>query len=323
MLEKRYQQALNNINYMCGYFRRGHNGYNEIIFNENNFKRHLLIHRYIASVVFEKDLNHMDEVHHLDKDALNNHYTNLIVLNSKQHHILHHFCDKHPEYYGLSQCETKKILDYADEYIDYLNGDIIHDLDVYKARIKKRKKTGAFSRIKEMEDLLKKIRNRRQQESGSKYGCLAGTGGKKPSKEELLEVLERNMNMENSSYELGVTSNSVRKWCRSYGIDFKKYGAYNRTIKEAICPTCGKKFTYPSARPRKYCSSKCCERRVSSHINELEACALYSIFSMTFAQLGRLYQVDQEVVGRLVRKNLPRWEALDKKEKERIITSIK
>ena len=323
MLEKRYRKALNDISHMYGYLRTSRNGYNEVVFNENNFKKHLLIHRYIASVVFKKDLNQMDIVHHLDKDALNNHYTNLIVLNSKQHHILHHFCDKHPEYYGLSQCETKKILDYAEEYVDYLNGDIIHDLDVYKARINKRKKTGSFSRLKEMEALLKKIRDKRQKELGSKYGSLQGTGGKKPPKEKLLEVLERNMNMENSSYELGVTSNSVRKWCKSYGIDFKKYTAFNRTVKEAICPTCGKKFTYPSSISRKYCSVKCCERRVPNHINELEACALYSVFNMSFAQLSRLYQVDQEVIGRLVRKNLPIWNALDNTEKERIIINVK
>lgn len=322
MLEKLYQKALNDINSMNGSLRNK-NGYNCLVYNCDNFKKQIPIHRYIASVVFRKNINSAEEVHHLDKDSANNHYTNLMILDSRQHHIVHHFCDNHPEYYGMSQCETKKIIEYADEFIDYLNGDIIHDLDVYKARLKKRRKTGDFGKLKEMEILLKKIRNKRRVDSGKKFGSLSRTGGRKPPKETLIKILEKHMNMEKASYELGVTSNAIRKWCKSYNIDYKKYGAYCKAKITVKCPVCGKEFTYNIKHPRKYCSARCCERRVSNHIDEMEACALYCVMGMNFSQLGRLYQVDCEVIGRLIKKNLPKWDSLSNESKDKILNIIK
>ena len=322
MLEERYQQALEDLNLTEDYKRISTSGYAVRMWNEHSFKKSINIHRFIASSVFRKELNQMDEVHHLDKNALNNHYTNLMILNSYKHHILHSFCDKHPEYYGLSQCETMKILEYANEFVDCLNGDIQHDLNVYKSRIEKRKKTGSFSRLQKMEELLKKIKDRRRVELGRENGKLARVGSRKPSKEKLIDILEKNMNMVNSAYELGVTPNTVRKWCKQYNIDFKNYLASDQRQVDCICPTCGKVFKRRIRSTQKYCCLKCSRRKVTFDIDELEACALSFVFKKSFREIGRIFNRDHEVMSRLIRRTELEWNALSNEKKLEVIERV-
>lgn len=61
-----------------------YNGYKVVKINNKNMR----IHRLVAFTFYdEKDTT--KEVHHIDKNCLNNHLNNLLILSKEQHHKLH------------------------------------------------------------------------------------------------------------------------------------------------------------------------------------------------------------------------------------------
>ena len=90
-------------------------------------------------------------IHHLDGNKLNNDYSNLILLTASDHTTLHMFLRKHPECWGLSEEETKQIIDFAKEFVDYKTGDIRKDketeLSCLKSKRSKAEKEGNSSKL--------------------------------------------------------------------------------------------------------------------------------------------------------------------------------
>lgn len=80
----------------------------------------------------------------------------------------------------------------------------------------------------------------------------------RPTKEELLQFIETE-SFTTIGKRYKVSDNTIRKWCKGYGIPSTKHELGQRiqgTIPNKICPHCGKEY-HPESRTQVCCSRKC------------------------------------------------------------------
>lgn len=65
------------------------NNYCSIGFHNKKLNGRFLIHRLVAKAFLNENLDTTNIVHHIDKDRTNNAVSNLLIIDSKSHHILH------------------------------------------------------------------------------------------------------------------------------------------------------------------------------------------------------------------------------------------
>lgn len=149
-------------------------------------------HMIMAETMLGRELKDGEVVHHKDRNRLNNSIDNLMVFKTNADHAAYHSGD-----------------------------EIYKDGDVYIAIKKKRmpsKKSGKYYYIIncpicgcEMASTAKMCINCRKKESSKNI----------PPKEKLIEILKNNSFLAAGKI-FGVSDNAVRKWCKKYGIPYKK-----------------------------------------------------------------------------------------------------
>lgn len=151
-------------------------------------------HRVIAESILGRKLNKEEEVHHIDENKRNNSIENLMVFRTKSDHIGFHMGGtliKHGD--GTYSCNHK----FKTNICEHCGNEYIYDKPTRKFCSKK---CSASSRI----------------------------SSRKPSKEELLNLLKHNSFVKVGKM-FNVSDNAVRKWCRGYDIPDKSYYYKNFT----------------------------------------------------------------------------------------------
>ena len=213
-------------------------------------------------------------VHHINMNKLDNSWDNLMLISDSDHKKLHNYIKKHPEVIEYNEEETKQLLDKIREDIEEKTGDPYDDakIDLKRLLLKRKlyKKDPSYMTNSEIDELENKIKNARFRISEIRAE-RAKSRKPKPDKDTLLMDLEKFRNFEKMADYYGVSSNAIRKWCKTYDIDFHKYSHTDISPKiTKICPTCGKEFTCTEKQNKTYCSRECMNNRAIKDIDDDE-----------------------------------------------------
>lgn len=282
------------------------NGY---MYIEGDWSKHEKTYIHQIECLKKYNLNELPpktSVHHLNMNKLDNSPDNLILISDSDHKKLHNYIKKHPEVLSYNEEETKQLLDNIRDNIEDKTGDPYKDakIDLMRLLSKRRlyQKDPNYmtrSEIDILENTIKEVRKKiseiRFERSKSRLP--------KPDKDTLIKDLERFRHFEHMADYYGVSSSSIRKWCKSYDIDFHKYSHTNISPKVTrICPTCGKEFTCTEKQNKVYCSLECSKNKAIKDINLQELKKLYDD-GWSIREIATYYGVHHNTISIYMRKN--------------------
>jgi len=287
-------------------------GYKETTTHINCEKVRTLVHINEGCKKYELDkLPEGMSIHHLDMNKLNNDWSNLMLISFEDHSALHDFLKKHPSFIGMSEEQTKELIEFIRENHDIKTGDEHTDAEIELSRLKSKQERllkDVNATNEEREQVEKDIRAIRDKLIEIRKEKSLSRLPKPKTREELIEKLEEFRHMENLAKYYGVSSSAIRKWCKNWNIDYHQYGSitYGKKITK-LCPVCGKEFTTTDKENKIYCSADCARTKGTYFLDMDEIYKMHYDRGMSYREIARIYGVQHQAIirelNRYIKKN--------------------
>lgn len=174
-------------------------------------------HLLVAEKMLNRPLSNEECVHHIDLNRTNNKEENLMIFATESDHISYHNgATAILQDNGNYICEKSNINYY--EYVNRTKTEINNNIeDIGSIIIIKNK--AKFNLCPNCRKNVKYIKAKMCKECYDKNRIKI-----RPSKETLLKDLCEKKNFDLLAEQYGVTESAIRKWCKGYGLPYKRKG---------------------------------------------------------------------------------------------------